>query len=98
MMLVNLLSIQLLFRFVGLVEFEVYGTPKKFVLLIALVFFGLNYFLFMHSEKYKLMAREYEKEDSKKRNVNTCFMWLYITLSLIFLILLMVLNKNKHYS
>lgn len=102
MMFANLFFLMLLAEFGGIAvigEFTLEHIPNKLIIIfISLVLIGINYFLFMHSEKYKLIAREYEKEDPKKRNVNTCLMWLYITLSILFPILLMVLNKNKYYS
>ncbi len=102
MMFANLFFLMLLAEFVGIrgvAEFTVDNTLRKTIIIfIMMVLAGLNYFLFMHSEKYKSIAREYEKEDSDKRNVNTCLLWLYITLSILSPILLMVLIKNKYYS
>ncbi len=95
MMFLNLLLLGLLFRFLGILEDP---FPKKIITPFMLVLFGLNYFLFMHSGKYKSITRECEKESTKKRKKNTILLWLYTILSFLLPIVLIVLNKNKYYS
>ncbi len=62
MMFLNLLLLGLLSRFLGIAEDP---FPKKIVTPVMLVLIGLNYFLFMHSGKYKSITRECEKESTK---------------------------------
>ncbi len=90
MMFINLFVLVLLFQFVGIAVFIGGGepVPKKTIIFIMLVLFGLNYFLFMHSKKYKSIAKEYENEDTKKRKINTILLWLYTILSFLFPFLL----------
>jgi NADH:ubiquinone oxidoreductase subunit 6 (subunit J) len=95
MMVLNLFLIGLLLKYFGILE---HPFPKKIATPLTLVLIGLNYFLFMHSGKYKLITREYEKENTKKRKKNTISLWLFIALSFLLPILLMVLIKNKYYS
>ncbi|MCP4266009.1 MAG: hypothetical protein GY777_10620 [Candidatus Brocadiaceae bacterium] len=100
MMFINLILLGLLFQYLGIIVFVGKGepVPKKIIILIMLVLCGLNYFLFMHSEKYKSITRECEKESTKKRKKNTMLLWLYTILSFLLPILLTVLIKNKYYS
>ncbi len=95
MMALNLFCLGLLFELLGILEEP---FPKKFSTPLMLVLIGLNYFLFMHSGKYKLITSECEKESTKKRKKNSIFLWLYTTLSFLLPILLMVLIKDKYYS
>lgn len=100
MMLTNLLVLGLLFQYVGIIVF-VGGegpVPKKIIIFIALGFLVLNYFLFMYSDKYELITKEFEKENIKKRRKNTILLWLYTILSFILPILLAFLIKDKYYS
>ena len=44
MMFINLFFLALLYEFVGNEEFIIENTPKKIIILIMLVLFGLNYY------------------------------------------------------
>ena len=100
MMFINLFFIGLLLQYAGLVVIigGVEPVPKKIIIFIFLVFLGINYFLFIDSEKYKLIVKECEKENTKKRKNNTILLWLYVILSILFSILLIILIKDKYYS
>ncbi|MCP4274714.1 MAG: hypothetical protein GY781_22540 [Gammaproteobacteria bacterium] len=95
MMALNLFFLELLFQFFGILEDP---FPKKISTPLMLVLIGLNYFLFMHSGKYKSITRECEKENTKKRKKNTILLWLYTILSFLLPILLMFLIRDKYYS
>lgn len=95
MMALNLFFLELLFQFFGILE---HPFPKKISTPLMLVLIGLNYFLFMHSKKYEQIARECEKESTKKRKKNSILLWLYTTLSFLLPILLMFLIRDKYYS
>ncbi len=89
MMFVNLIFLGLLLELVGIrvITGEVHLEIIYFVLTgIA----GLNYYLFMHSGKYKTIIKEFEEEDARNRKSNTILLWLYIILSLLFPIILSI--------
>ncbi len=89
MMFVNLIFLGLLLELIGIrvISGEVH-TEIIYFILIGIA--GLNYYLFMHSGKYKTIIKEFEEEDARNRKSNTILLWLYIILSFLFLIILMI--------
>ena len=53
---------------------------------VTLVFFIVNYFLFIYKDKYKKIIDEFKNESDKKRKIGTILTWSYVivTLALLF--------------
>ncbi len=100
MMFINLFFIGLLLQYLGIVVFMGEGASKhkEVIFCIFFAFFGLNYFLFIRSDKYESIANELEKENKQKRKKKAILLWLYTILSFILPIVLLVLIKDKYYS
>ncbi len=100
MMFFNLFVLGLLLQYVGIIVVVGGGEPipKMTVLYILSGFYGLNYFLFMHTDKYKSITKELKKESTKKRRKNTILLWLYTILSFLLPVLLAFLIRDKYFS
>lgn len=94
MMFVNLFPIGALLELSGLKIFLRGETPKMELIIILLSLLGLNYFLFVHDGKYRLIAKELRKESPRKRRINTIYIWLYFLLSFAFLCLSAIIVKK----
>lgn len=84
MMFLNLGLIALLLQSFGIDIFSRESIPKKGIIIIALLILFINYFLFIKNKKYLSLKKKFEKENLKKRKVNTFLLWLYIILSFLF--------------
>jgi len=59
--------------------------PKKEAVALYFILIGINYFQFVHKEKYKKIAQKLKKETPQKRRRNTVLLWLYVVLSFVLL-------------
>ena len=84
----------LLLKLVGIRIYTGATPPKKITVSILLALSSLNYFIFIHSEKYKTIAKEFEKEDAQNRKTNTILLWLYSILSFLFPIILITFMRE----
>jgi DMSO reductase anchor subunit len=82
MMFLNLGLVGLLLQAFGMNIFQRDELPKKELIVIMIVLFILNYFLFIHKGNYLTIAKELKKETLKIRKANTFLLWLYVVLSL----------------
>ena len=81
MMFVNLGLFAQLLQVFGVNIFSRNETPKMEIIIIAVVLFVLNYFLFVDKGKYRSITKELKKESPKKRRTNTFILWMYVILS-----------------
>lgn len=75
-----LLIIQL---FIDIKIFPMDVAPKNEIIIIMLSLFAINYFLFVHGEKYKLIVDEYKKEPHDTRRRNTFLLIMFVILSFV---------------
>ncbi len=94
MMFVNVNFVGLLTNLVGINLYTRETSEVKYIIiLIAVAFAGLNYFIFIHSGKYKTIVKEFENEDAKNRKANTTLLWLYFILSFSLPVMLIVFTR-----
>jgi len=81
MMFLNICFLCEILQFSGIIIFLQNETPKKEIAFIMLGLFVVNYFLFIHKNKYISITKNFMKESPEKRKSNTIILWLYIALS-----------------
>jgi len=59
-------------------------AATSFVLLI-------NYFIFLHKKKYKIIVQEYNGESQKTRKIKAILLWLFFLLSILVLYTMMII-------
>lgn len=69
---------------------------KLIVVLLGIMLFIINYFLFVNNKKYERIAIEFTNEASSKRKKNTILILLYITLSFALPIITAILYHHMH--
>ena len=58
--------------------------PKKEIIIIAIIIATINYFWLVRKGKYRQIAEEYKKDETKKqRRKNALLLWLYTIVSFI---------------
>ena len=62
--------------------FDLYeNTPKKYIIIMIFVSYGINYFVFMHKGKYKVIGEKYKDEPLRKKRINMVLLYLYALVS-----------------
>ncbi len=88
MVFMNILLLGILLELA--VEIRVVFGHHAIAFLISLALAIVNYFLFIHTRKYKIIIKEFENEDANNRKGNTILLWLYFILSFLLPIILMI--------
>jgi hypothetical protein len=77
----NILTIGLLVRALGLIDINVLHLPKIVIILIWLGVVAFLYFSFVYHNKYQIIEAEYKKETLKQRNINSVLILLFMIAS-----------------
>lgn len=77
----NVLTIVLLLRKLGLINVDVQHLPKVVQLFLLFMVTIILYFSFVYHDKYKIIEENYKMETLKQRNINSVLVLLYMIAS-----------------
>ncbi len=77
----NILTIGLLLRALGLIEINVLHLPKIVIVLLWSGVVACLYLSFVYHDKYRIIEKEYKKETLKQRNINSVLVLVYMIAS-----------------
>ena len=83
MMFQNLFVMILLLQYLGINIPLPQKTPVIEIIVLMAGFFAVNYFWFMHKNKFYRIAAEFNREDARKRKKRTLLLWTYLVLSFV---------------
>jgi hypothetical protein len=81
LLFLNLLVISIFLRKVGLMPSLF--TGKRQVVIFMVCFIVVNYFLFLHTGRFRKIITKYETESESRRKKGNLVVWLYVIISIL---------------
>ena len=75
----NIIVVGAFLKKVELLPFFLYGKVQVAIFICS--FIALNYFLFVHSGRYKQIIKHYEQEAESNRKKGNLIVWVYVLVS-----------------
>ena len=94
MMFLNLLLLGHVLQYFDVNIFLREETPKKEAVAIGVILLGINYFIFIYKNKYKVIENQFKKETKWQRRKNALLLWLYVILSFALFVFGAILVRN----
>lgn len=79
----------------GISIIELVRIDKLKLIFGMVIIGGVNYFLFIHKEKYKFLACKFEDESESRKKINFYFCVIYVISSFIIFIMLVIISPER---